>query len=253
MHIEWEAKKQEIANCGRQDIDAVTRGRNWMTVFDAVKQRKSVRAFRPDSVSSETVRCLLTDAARAPSGGNLQPWHVHALTGAYLHDFLSFVAGSEPDALPGYKIYPDNLWEPYRSRRYANGEELYASLSIPRDDKIARARQLDRNLQFFGAPVGLFILIDRNMGPPQWADLGCYLQTLMLLAVERGLSTCAQEFWALHSRKVEEFLRVPDCQMLFCGMALGYQDETAPVNQLVTSRAPFQEWGALHGFNDVAS
>lgn len=210
----------------------------------------SVRAFRSDPVSADIVRQLLVEAAHAPSGGNLQPWHVHALTGNRLKELLSAVASAGPDQSPGYKIYPDALWEPYRSRRYENAEDLYASISVARDDKAGRFRHLGRNLQFFGAPVGIFILIDRNMGNPQWTDLGIYLQTLMLLAVERGLDTCAQEFWATFSSKVEQFLGAPEQQMLFCGIALGYRDEDAPINQLSTSRAPFDEWCVMHGFAD---
>ncbi len=219
-----------------------------MNVSEAVKRRISVRAFRPDPVPGEVVRTLLEQAARAPSGGNLQPWLVHAIAGEPLKQLLELARSKGPDAAPGYTVYPENLWEPYRTRRFRNGEQLYASISIPREDKAARLRQLAKNAELFGAPVGIFVFVDRKMGAPQWADLGMYLQTLMLLAVEHGLDTCPQEYWARYSSLVERFFDVPGDQMLFCGVALGHRDDTAPINQWRTERAPFDEWIQLRGF-----
>lgn len=219
-----------------------------MKVSDAVEQRRSIRAYRPDPVPASLVRDLLERASRAPSGGNLQPWHVHALAGEALRDLLALIRAKGSDSVPGYAIYPENLWEPYRSRRFKGGEDLYATISVPREDKAGRFRHLARNTEFFGAPVGLFFLIERNLGPPQWADLGMYIQTLMLLAVEQGLDTCAQEYWSIFSKTVEAFLGVPDEQMLFCGLAMGFRDETAPINSLNTDRAPLDQWGRLQGF-----
>ncbi|MFV0280284.1 MAG: nitroreductase [Rhodoblastus sp.] len=219
-----------------------------MSVSEAVARRMSVRAFLPDPVPGAIVAEILEKAARAPSGGNLQPWRVHALTGAPLADLLAQVKSCGPDVAPGYEIYPQNLWEPYRTRRFSNGEQLYAAISVAREDKAGRLKQLARNAEFFGAPVGIFILVDRKMGPPQWSDLGMYIQTLMLLAVERGLATCPQEYWAVYAKTVERFLGAPDDQMLFCGVALGFCDETAPINAMRTDRAPAQEWMTTAGF-----
>lgn len=219
-----------------------------MNVTDAVKRRMSARAFRPDPIAADTVRDLLETAARSPSGGNVQPWNVHALTGEPLAELLALVREQGPDAAPGYQIYPDNLWEPHRSRRYQIGEAMYNTLGIAREDKKGRLTQMARNAELFGAPVGMFVFVDRRMGSPQWSDLGMYLQTLMLLAVERGFDTCAQEYWALYSSKVERFFGVPEEQMLFCAVALGKRDETAPINTLVAPRAPFDEWASLRGF-----
>lgn len=219
-----------------------------MHVSDAVKRRMSVRAFRPDPVPANLVRELLETSARAPSGGNVQPWNVHALAGEPLAELLALVRENGPDAAPGYQIYPDNLWEPYRSRRFQVGEAMYATLNIARDDKKSRLQQLARNAELFGAPVGAFVFIDRKMGPPQWSDLGMYLQTLMLLAVEHGLDTCPQEYWAMYSNTVERFFNVPEDQMLFCAVALGKRDDAAAINGLDAARAPFEEWGSLRGF-----
>jgi nitroreductase len=220
-----------------------------MNVTDAVEKRISVRAFKPDPVSGDIVRDLLIKAQRAPSGGNLQPWRVHALAGAPLEalkaDVNSGVNGNEPME---YEIYPADLWDPFRTRRYQCGEDLYASIDVPREDKAARFRQLARNTQFFGAPVGIFFSIDRHLGKPQWADVGMFMQTLMLLAVEKGLSTCAQEFWARFPATVGRHLQLPEDHMLFSGMALGYADESAPINNWRTRRDPLEVWCDLKGF-----
>ena len=218
-----------------------------MEVTQAMKRRMSVRAFRPDPPSEAMVREILEAAHRSPSGGNLQPWRVYVLAGVALERFKEIVAASSMEA-PEYDVYPANLWEPFRTRRFECGEDLYASIGIPREDRAARLRQLATNAGFFGAPVGLFFCLHRGLGPPQWADLGMFMQSVMLLAVERGLDTCAQEFWARYPRLVARYLALPDDHMVFCGMALGYRDEERPINQWRTRRDPFDSWCEMRGF-----
>ena len=219
-----------------------------MNVSDAVQRRASVRAFKPDLPPAPVVRAILENAARAPSGGNLQPWHVHALAGEPLAQLLHLVATDPMQDAPEYAVYPPDLWEPYRTRRWRNAEQLYAALGIPREDRVARLQQMQKNATFFGAPVGIFLSVDRRVGPPQWADLGIYLQTVMLLATEQGLDTCAQEFWAFRSQPVARFLDLPPERMLFAGIALGWRDESAPINQWRTERDLFKAWAEMRGF-----
>lgn len=222
-----------------------------MNVSQAVAQRISIRAFRPDPVQGALVREILEAAARAPSGGNLQPWRVHALTGAPLGRLKEKVRENPFGETPEYDVYPANLWEPLRTRRFQCGEDLYATIGIPREDKAARLAQLAKNGELFGAPVGLFFSLDRKVGPPQWSDVGMLMQTIMLLAVERGLATCAQEYWARYPQTLGEVLNLPGDHMIFSGMALGYADEAAPINTLRTRRDPFEVWGEMHGFDDA--
>lgn len=223
-----------------------------MDVTEAVKRRISVRAFKPDPVPEAVVREMLDLAKQAPSGGNLQPWRVYVLAGAELDRFRAVVRErmnvtpmGEP---PQYDIYPKGLWDPYRARRSECGEDLYASIGVAREDKFARLLHVARNFDFWGAPVGLFFCLDRRLGPPQWSDLGMFMQTLMLLAVERGLDTCAQEAWAMWPDTVADFLGLPEELMLFAGMALGVRDETAPINGLRTRREPVDGFAELRGF-----
>ena len=219
-----------------------------MNVSEAVAARFSCRAFTDEPVSGEVMREIIELAARAPSGGNLQPWRVFALAGEPLEAFRATIADT-PMEEPEYEVYPANLWDPFRTRRFVCGEDLYASIGIPREDRSARFRQLARNTQLFGAPAALFFFLDRNLGPPQWSDLGMYMQTLMLLAAERGLATCAQEYWARYPRAVAKFLDVPDELQLFSGMALGHADETAAINRWRTRRDPLPAWAEVRGFD----
>ena len=172
-----------------------------MLVSDAIDGRTSCRAFLPTPVPGSVVAGILEAAHRAPSGGNLQPWHVHAVAGPALADLVGRVRSklfSHPRGEGSeYDIYPAELWEPYRSRRYKCGEDLYATIQVAREDKPARLRQFARNYEFFGAPVGLFFYIDRRMGRPQWADVGMYMQNVMLRARAAGLETCAHEAWSV--------------------------------------------------------
>jgi nitroreductase len=221
-----------------------------MNVSEAVARRISVRAFKPDPAPAAVVREIIEAAHRAPSGGNLQPWRVHALTGEPLADLKRAAVASlmQGGDTPEYEVYPANLWDPFRTRRYENGEDLYAAIGIPREDKPARLRQLAKNAELFGAPVGLFISLDRKLGPPQWADVGMFMQTIMLLAVERGLDTCAQEFWARLHGVVKRAIDLPDDHILFSGIALGYRDEAHPINTLRTRRDPFEAFAEMRGF-----
>ena len=223
-----------------------------MNVSEAVASRFSARAFLDTPVPGETVRAILEAAARAPSGGNVQPWRVWALGGTELARFRQVIRERQKTSPGGegteYQIYPPNLKDPYRGRRFKCGEDLYATIGIGREDKAGRLGQLAKNFDFFGAPVALFFAIDRDMQEGQWSDLGMYMQTIMLLAREHGLHTCAQEAWATWHRTVGEFLDIPPELMLFAGMALGHADPAHPINTLRTDRAPLSETVVMRGF-----
>ena len=219
-----------------------------MLVSQALESRITCRAFLDRPVPAQTIRTILTQASRAPSGGNLQPWHVAVLNGEAMTRFKATMerrlAGeTHPQGeAPQYKVYPEKLSEPYRTRRFAVGEQLYGLLGIPREDREGRRKRFAENFRFFGAPAAIFCFVDRQMGPPQWSDLGMFLQSFMLLASEAGLDTCPQECWHLFPRTVAEFCAMPDALMLFCAIAIGRRDGDAAVNRLASPRAPLSEW-----------
>ena len=213
-----------------------------MDVSRAVHARISTRAFLPNPVDDAVLGELLADASFAPSGGNVQPWRVYVVNGDAMTRLREFLPTQAPIDTPEYDIYPASLWEPYRTNRFTIGEQMYATLGIARDDRDGRIRQFAHNGDFFGAPAALFCFIDRRMGPPQWSDLGMFLQTFMLLATERGLATCAQEYWSVRHAAVRSFVGAPDEEMLFCGISIGHADPDAPVNSLRSERMPLAQW-----------
>ncbi len=216
-----------------------------MDVTEAIAARRSVRGFLHTPVDPTLLHDLAVKASRAATGGNLQPWHIAVVQGepmARLKEIMADRIATGVTETPAYDIYPKDLTAPYRDRRYAVGEAMYAHLGIPRDDKPARQKWFARNFEFFGAPAAYFCTVDKRMGPPQWSDLGMYLQNLMLLAVEAGLATCPQECWAMYPETVGRFLDMPEDRMLFCGMAIGYEDKSVPANALRTERANEAEW-----------
>ena len=215
-----------------------------------LKSRISTRAFLDKPVPESEIRQILEIAKFAPSGGNLQPWKVHVVTGAARQrviDAAKQALSGNPFAVESeLRIYPDNLWEPYRTRRYVLGEAMYEQLGVPREDKAGRFAHLARNFEFFGAPVGMFFTLDRRFDKGQWAHLGMMMLAISLVAEERGLATCMQESWTTRAKTVCDELGIPDSEQFYCGMALGYADKTAPVNKLRSDRAALEEFAIFH-------
>lgn len=222
-------------------------------VLTSLRQRRSCRAFRPDPVPQATIEAILETARWAPSGGNLQPWRVIAVAGEERDEVVKlagealFSGESEEGDRP---VYPPSLWEPYRTRRYANAESLYTALGIPREDKAARYRWVAENFRFFGAPVGLFFVIDRRMGHGQWAHLGMFMLAVCLAAEAHGLGTCFQEAWARVRRTLHGHFGLAEEELLYCGLALGLPDTSHPSSAMVRERAALSEIAELRGFDD---
>ena len=223
-----------------------------MNVYEAAESRRSIRAYLDKPVPGDVIRKVLTAAGRAASGGNLQPWCIDVVQGEPMNKLKDImktrvIEAPNGDEVTDYSIYPADLWSPYRERRYQVGEDMYKVLNVAREDKAGRLGWFARNFQFFGAPMALFCTVDRRMDRPQWSDLGMYLQTVMMMLRAEGLDSCAQECWARYPQTITKFLGTPSERMLFTGMAIGYQDTSHPINQLVTQRAPLDEFAKFHG------
>ena len=214
-----------------------------MDVYEAVRTRHSVRNFTDRPVPREALERVLSAAAWAPSGSNIQPWRVYVLTGAPLTELKRLAgervaAGDRWDERE-YEMYPAALKSPYRERKSDFGAQRYGALGIARGDLEARQRAASANWNFFGAPAALFCYIDRGMGPPQWADVGGYLQTVMLLLRAEGLHSCPQMAWSVYRKTVAKVLSPRDGLILYCGMSIGYEDVTVPSERM--GRAPLDE------------
>jgi len=226
------------------------------TVTRAISERRSARAYLSRSVPADLIRDIVEIARRTPSSSNMQPWRLSVMAGADLERLRGAVRQSlaaNPAAEGSeYKIYAANLKDPYNRRRIKCAEDLYGTIGISRDNKMARLMQFAKNFDFYGAPVGMILSIDRSMEQGQWADVGMFLQSILLLAWERGLAACPQAAWAAMHKTVRAHLALPDEYIVFCGISLGYADLSQPINGLVTERASFDEIAELRGFAEEA-
>ena len=223
-----------------------------ISVSESLARRQSVREYIKQDVSPELVIDILETAGKSPSGGNLQPWRVHALSGEVKNTLFQKTiaqAMNNPTGVdPDIPIYPSGLAEPWRSRRADCGEVMYGALEIKRDNKMGRMQQGARNLSFFDAPVGLIFTLDRSFCESQIIDLGLYVQSVMLVADEKGLATCPQASWSMWAGIVRDVLGLASDEMVMLGMALGYAAPDAPVNQLNQPRVDVTAFTTFHGF-----
>ncbi|MEN6542753.1 nitroreductase [Parvibaculum sp.] len=223
-----------------------------MHIDDALKARKSIRAFRHDPVPLDLVKEILETASLSPSGTNVQPWKVHVVAGEarqkLIEEVLAHRETSPADAGAEFTRVSKRK-EPFLSRMRKLGKDMYSLLGIPKGDQAANWRQWGRNYEFFDAPVGLIFSVDKDLGPMGFVDIGIYMQTLMLVAKSRGLDTCAQGAWNNYWSVTRRILDIPEEEYIVCGMSLGYADETAPVNTLVSEREPLSSFASFRGFD----
>ncbi len=215
-------------------------------VTDAVNTRRSIRAFKPDCVSMDTVKSILHTAGRAPSGTNIQPWKVYVTQGE-IKDRLCNAACEAFDAqTPEHQIevpyYPEKWFEPYLARRRKIGWDLYGLLGIEKGQREKTHAQHRRNYLFFDAPVGLIFTLHRDLAVGSWLDYGLFLQSIMLLAREQGLHTCPQAAWNDYHSIIRSQLNIDNSEVIVCGMAMGYADPDAIVNELVAERVPVDDF-----------
>ena len=221
-------------------------------VDEAILSRRSIRAFTAQPVTKEVVAELLAVASRAPSGTNTQPWKVYVLQGASRTELADKVCAvhdatrQDPTLAAKYQeeydYYPQKWVSPYIDRRRENGWSLYGLLGIGKADKDKMHAQHQRNYRFFDAPVGLMFTMDRVMGRGSLVDYGMFLQNFMVAARGRGLDTCPQAAWNGFAKIIMPHIGATPDEMLVCGMALGYADQSALVNTLTTPRVPVEQF-----------
>ncbi|MEH6702641.1 nitroreductase [Parasphingorhabdus sp.] len=216
-----------------------------MNVTEAVTSRRSVRQFLDKPVDKAILEQVLKTAQRSPSGGNTQPWNAVVVGGDELTRITDVVKAKAATAPMGenieYAIYPKELDGRYEAQRRAVGIEMFNAVGLERGDGAGRIAQMAQNWDSFGAPVQLFTYTKKYMGPPQWSDMGMWLQTVMLLLREAGLDSCSQEIWAMYGTHMRELLDIDDDHIFFCGMAIGYRDPDAPINNFDVPRVPISD------------
>ena len=225
-----------------------------LSTDEALRTRRSVRAFLPTRVAREEVQELLALAARSPSGSNIQPWKVHAFTGEVRQRITDTILhaldeGPAERHRREWNYYPLRWREPYLGRRRQIGWDLYGLLGIAKGDFDATEQQRRRNYEFFGAPVGLMFTLEEDLEIGSWLDLGIFIGSLALAARGRGLDTCPQAAFADFHELIRPILGIPDHEIIICGMALGHADPHHVVNRLHTARAAVEEFTTFAGFS----
>jgi len=212
----------------------------------APSTRRSIRAFTDREVPQEVIRKILTTASRAPSGTNIQPWQVYVLTGNARDELCEKVCAAFDEDASAHSgevpYYPEKWFEPYLARRRKIGWDLYSLLGIKKGEREKTHQQHKRNFQFFDAPVGLMFTVHRDLSTGSWMDYGMFIQNIMVLAREAGLHTCAQAAWSDFHKVIRPVIGLSDDEVVVCGMAMGYADESAIENSLVSVREPLEEF-----------
>ena len=208
-------------------------------------KRRSIRAYAPTPVSDDLLRELLVQARQAPSGANLQPGafvQVRGLVREALSEALCQAWQSGEQEEEDYAYFPKPMPMTLHKRQVMAAQALYGALGVARDDRSGRDAQFERNFRFFDAPVALLVTMEHDFGAGGYMDLGMTLYGLMLAAHECGLATCAVGAMAMFPSLIRQHVGLPETHKIVCGMALGYADPNAPVNQTLTSRCDLDEY-----------
>ncbi len=221
-----------------------------MEVHEAIMSRRSVRRFLPKAVPMDSLRRIIEGAGMAPSGNNIQPWKLYVVGGATKDaisaDILDAIANDDPKSHgPEYPYYPTKWFEPYQSRRRETGFGLYAKLGIARDDMAGRQAQMNRNYEFFDAPIGMFVSFHRDLATGTYLDVGMFIENLLVGARGEGLHTCGQAAFTWYHRVVRKHLPMPDEELLACGISIGFEDEGAVDNAFRTAKLPIDDFATF--------
>eukprot|EP01083_Nonionella_stella_P040666 110275_1 len=230
-----------------------------LSVSEAVASRRSCRKFLEKEVSIDLVMKILDEARYAPSSSNLQPWKIYLIHGETKKKLAQIVQtkcsnGQFVDLPCQFQVWPGVpvpfpmfvqqfyvKYPTYAKRYKALGKSVYTSQGVERGDLEARKKAVIRAFDFFGAPVGLLLTVDKDAGYGQYPDLGIMLQTIMLLCEQYGLNTCTQLAWSLQHKTVRNVLNIDQNETIFCGMCIGYKDPNAKVNQFKRERMELDE------------
>ncbi len=220
-----------------------------MDIIDAIKNRKSVRKFLDKSVDRKILFEVLDAARWSPSGANCQPWRVEIVTGKTKQRITEAILRAKKEGFmepPDMDYYPEVWKNPYKERRFKCGLALYSALGIERGDAEARKQAWFRNYEFFGAPVGVLLFMPRVLGTGFLVDMGIFIQSFVLACMDKGLATCIQASLAEYPTLVKEILKVPDDFKMVCGISVGYEDSSDPVNNFRTTRVDVEEFTRWH-------
>ncbi|MCX6008245.1 MAG: nitroreductase [Chloroflexi bacterium] len=211
-----------------------------MDVIEAIKTRKSIRGFKKDPVSKETIHKILEAAIRTPSGMNTQPWEFVVAGGKALEQIRE-----ECGRLFNEGAFPTNdmLRQPFegvfKKRQVDLAVELFKLMGIAREDKEARKQWMSRGFRFFDSPCQIIIFADKELKYHlDMLGVGALCQTICLAALEYGLGTCIADQGIMYDQVWRKYANIPESKRLIAGISIGYPDPDFPANKLVSSREP---------------
>ncbi|MWA08512.1 nitroreductase [Streptomyces sp. BA2] len=212
-----------------------------------IRGRHATRAFRPEAVPSDVIRAIFSLAGAAPSNSNAQPWQVEVVSGAARERLANALQADHAEKRTSVDFpYSEDMYaQVHRARRAEFGSELYGALGIGQDDHAARAAYDAESLRFYGAPHAAFLFVTGDGGARLAADVGAYMQTLLLAMTAYGVDSCPQGLLSFYADTVRAELGVSVGKLLV-GVSFGYADETAPVNRVSTERAALTATTAFH-------
>ena len=222
-----------------------------MDVVDAVKTRKSIRAFKPDPVPEDVIREIMEQAQRAPSWANTQPWEFAIVTGAKLKAIQDgFMERGMQD--PTSEVArPYEFPEPYMARIRALAPKDRAEMT-----KEEMEERMLINFKHYGATTCIYLLVDKSIlqqskGINVWSmyDSGSMVQNIMLLAVNKGLGTIAQAQAVVFPDIIRKHVDIPESKLIALGIAIGYPDKDDPGYEMRTTREPLDKIATFYGFD----
>lgn len=220
-----------------------------MTVSEAILKRSTVRGFLKKPVPQETIKDIISIARQAPSNSNTQPWHIAVVSGKSRYDMeQEIMEGLKSRTLKPHSAFPAGgmgLKGKYKERQYDCAYKYYGSMGVDREDKAGRQQLLLKNWQFFGAPHGAFISMPETMHRANALDIGIFLQTMMLLFVERGIASCPQGALAAFPTVVKKYVHIPEGNAILCGLSFGYKEEGAKINSAKMDRVSLEEMASF--------
>jgi nitroreductase len=224
---------------------------SWLDIL--MRARKSVRSFLPDPVPRQQLVEIIEAAGTAPSTFNTQPWRVHLLAGEAKRGLSAAIADMHVANPVAFSPFPQPVPDDLIRRQADFGNRCLVAVNVHRADVEGRSKLRNRNYLFYDAPIGMIFTIDRTLTKHSWLDCGLFLQNLMLAARARGLATCPQVSFVPYQAVISDYLELSPTESVVCGMALGYADEKAPINQVVMPREPLEVYSRWLGFEDESA
>ncbi|MFH1087100.1 MAG: nitroreductase [Chloroflexota bacterium] len=209
-----------------------------MDVIEAIRSRKSIRAYKPDPVPREILREILEVAARAPSSQNTQPWEFTVIAGEVLEKIRqanSELFDSRPPQRGGISR---TLTGKYRERQIGLAVQLFQLMGIGREDKQKRTEWMRRGFHYFDAPAVIFISTEKELGESAVFDIGAVAQTIALAAMKHCLGTCIQDRSLIYLDVVKKLAGIPESKRIVVCLSIGYPDWDFPANKVYTAREP---------------